>query len=105
MIECIAEKLIDAPAALVMLSGYIPSEAQNSKLTEQVAMSDYPMLDLYLQYDNRLVLANAKNRKDRANNEMKISYRQKQLYNRVTGYYPKQTLTREIIGWLKSEGW
>ena len=105
IIDSVQSKLIATPTALVMLSSYMPTIAESHKLAKQVAMSDYPVLDLYLKYDNRLVLTHTKNRKKLANNEMKVSYRQKQLSNSIAGYYPKQTLTREIIGWLKSEGW
>ena len=105
IIDSVQNKLIAAPTALVMLSSYMPTIAESHKLAKQVAMTNYPALDLYLKHDNRWVLTNTKRRKDFAKNEMKVSYRQKQLSNRITGYYPKQTLTREIIGWLKSEGW
>ena len=105
MVDMIQNLLIESPGALVMLSSYMPTEAENKQLAEQVATSDYPVLDLYLQHDHRLVLANTKNRKDRAKNEMKVFYRQRQLNNQVSGYYPKHTLTRATIGWLKSIGW
>ncbi len=105
IVDMIQNLLIEPPAALVMLSSYMPTGAENTKLAEQVAVSDYPILDLYLKHDHRLVLASTKNRKTRTKNEMKVYYRQKQLSNQTTGYYPKYSLTREIIGWLKSIGW
>lgn len=105
VVNMVQSELIEAPGALVMLSSYMPTSTENTKLTEQVAFADYPILDLYLKRDHRLVLASTKNRKDRARNEMKVYYRQKQLSNLTAGYYPKQGLTREIIGWLKSIGW
>jgi hypothetical protein len=105
VVDMIQNLLIEPPAALVMLSSYMPTGAENTKLAEQVAASDYPILDLYLKHDHRLVLASTKNRKTRTKNEMKVYYRQKQLSNQMTGYYPKYSLTREIIGWLKSIGW
>ena len=105
IVNMINKNLITPPGALVMLSSYMPTVTENIKLAEQVAITDYPILDLYLKRDHRLVRANAKIRKDRAKNEMKVYYRQKQLSNQITGYYPKHSLTREILGWLKAIGW
>jgi hypothetical protein len=105
IVNMIQNALIEPPSALVMLSSYMPIMRENKKLAEQVAISNYPILDLYLTRDHRWVLANIKNRKDLAKNEMKVYYRQKQLSNQIAGYYPKYLLTREIIGWLKSIGW
>lgn len=105
VVDMIQNLLIEPPNALVMLSSYMPTDVENTKLAEQVATSDYPILDLYLQHDHRLVLTSTKNRKARTKNEMKVFYRQKKLPNQMTGYYPKHSLTREVIGWLKSIGW
>lgn len=105
IVNMIDSELIEAPGALVMLSSYMPTKAENMKLAEQVAVTEYPILDLYLKRDHRLVLANTDNRKHRVKNEMKVYYRQKQLSNQATSYYPKSSLTREILGWLKAIGW
>lgn len=105
ILDIYQKKLVNEPSAFVMLSAYMPTPTASNKIAQQLAMTDYPVLDLYLQRDNRLVLANAKLRKDFANREMKVYYRQKQLNNRATGYYPNNTLAREIISWLSSVGW
>lgn len=105
VVDMIHSKLIDPPGALVMLSSYMPIMAENKKLAENIAVSNYPVLDLYLKRDHRFVLANTKIRKDRAINEMKVYYRQKQLTNQATGYYPKYSLSKAILGWLKAIGW
>jgi len=99
------QTLVAAPSALVMLSSYMPTLPENDKIAQQLALTDYPILDLYLQRDHRLVLASAKMRKDFAQRAMKIYYRQRQLSNQATGYYPKKTLTKAIIGWLSAMGW
>jgi hypothetical protein len=99
------QTLVAAPSALVLLSSYMPTLPENNKIAQQLALSDYPILDLYLQRDHRLALANAKMRKDFAQRAMKIYYRQRQLSNQATGYYPKQTLTKAIISWLSAMGW
>jgi hypothetical protein len=70
-----------------------------------MADTDYPILDLTLKRDHYLVHANATLRKDLAKKSMKIYFRQKQLNNQMIGYYPKGSLTKEIISWLSSMGW
>ena len=99
------QALVAAPSALVMLSSYMPTLPENDKIAQQLALSDYPILDLYLQRDHRLVMTSAKMRKDFAQRAMKIYYRQRQLSNQATGYYAKQTLTKAIISWLSAMGW
>ncbi|MGB2739058.1 MAG: DUF3530 family protein [Cognaticolwellia sp.] len=105
IVEISQQGLVSAPSAMVMLSSYMPTTPESNQIAQILAMTDYPVFDLYLQRDHPLVIANAKIRSDFAKREMKIYYRQKQLNNRTTGYYPKNTLTREIIGWLSSIGW
>lgn len=105
IVDVCQQGMVSSPSAMVMLSSYMPTLPENTKLAQQLAATDYPVFDLYLQRDHYLVVANAKVRKETAKREMKVYYRQKQLNNRTTGYYPEETLTREIIGWLSSIGW
>ena len=105
LLDIYQQALVPAPAAFVMLSSYMPTMPASDKIAQHLAETDYPILDLYLKRDHRLVLANAKIRKDAAKRELKVYYRQKQLSNQVTGYYPKNTLTTEIISWLSAIGW
>ncbi|MGB1263853.1 MAG: DUF3530 family protein [Cognaticolwellia sp.] len=105
MLDIYQQALLETPSAVVMLSSYMPTQTGNEKLAQHMAASDYPILDLYLQHDHRLVLANAKTRKASAKKAMKVYYRQRQLSNRVSGYYPKNGLTTAIISWLRALGW
>jgi len=105
LLDVYQQALVDAPSAFIMLSSYMPTLPENDKIAQQLALTDYPILDLYLKRDHRLVLANAKMRKDSARREMKIYYRQQQLSNQATGYYPKNSLTSAIINWLSAIGW
>lgn len=105
MMNMISSEQIDTPSAMVMLSGYMSTPTEDSKLAEQVGLSDLPILDLYLKRDHRLVANSAKTRKIKAKNEMKVYYRQRQLTNQMPGQYPKYSLTKTILGWLKSIGW
>lgn len=105
LLDIYQQALVDAPSAMVMLSSYMPTLPESDKLAQQLAIADYPVFDLFLKRDHHLVVANAKKRKDLAKRAMKIYYRQKQLHNQVTGYYPKNSLTKEIISWLSAIGW
>lgn len=105
LLDIYQQGLVDAPAAFVILSSYMPTQPASDKLAQQLASTDYPILDLYLKRDHYLVQANAVLRKDLAKRALKISFRQKQLNNQVIGYYPKNSLTKEIISWLSSIGW
>ena len=40
-----------------------------------------------------------------AKQELKAYYRQRQISNTVTGYYPNQALLSQINSWLKAIGW
>lgn len=105
LLDIYQQALTSAPSAFIILSSYMPTLAENDKIAQQLALTDYPILDLYLKRDHRLVLANAKMRKDSAKREMKVYYRQQQLANQATGYYPKNNLTSAIISWLSAMGW
>lgn len=105
IVDICQQGLVSSPSAMVMLSSYMPTMPESTKLAQQLAATDYPIFDLYLQHDHYLVLANTQARKNAATKEMKAYYRQKQLNNRTTGYYPETTLTREVLGWLSSIGW
>lgn len=98
------------PNALILLSSYLLSSPElidetNTAFAKKLAYSEYPILDLYLKYDNPIVLDKAAQRLATANQELKTYYRQRQINNNATGYYPEQELLTQINSWLKSIGW
>lgn len=93
------------PNALVILSGFMPTENADEQFAKDVAISTLPVLDLYLKRDHPLVAQSIKRRKQQTNKEMKTVYRQKELSNMITSYYPQEVLLKEINGWLKTIGW
>lgn len=98
------------PNAVILLSSYRQSnhklnDSANEHFAQQLALTELPILDLYLKYDNALVLTKAPQRKLIAKQEMKTYYRQRQLQNTITGYYPEKELISQINGWLKAVGW
>ncbi|SEL82171.1 Protein of unknown function [Colwellia chukchiensis] len=105
LLDIYQQGIVQPPAAMVLLSSYMPTTAASAKLSQHVAAANYPLLDLYLQRDNRLVLMQAKQRLAAAKRSMKVDYRQKQINNQITAYYPKSGLSKEILSWLSSLGW
>ena len=93
------------PSAVLMLSSYSLTKNQDQQLAKDVAETDFPVLDLYLKKDNKLVIQSARERKIFSDKTMKIFYRQKQLSNFKTGYYQEPMLLKEINGWFKTIGW
>lgn len=98
------------PNALILLSSYLTSSTElidetNTTFAETLAYSEYPVLDLYLKHDHPIVENKATQRLSKANQELKAYYRQRQINNTVTGYYPEQELLTQINSWLKSIGW
>ncbi|MBL4763840.1 MAG: DUF3530 family protein [Colwellia sp.] len=98
------------PNALILLSSYLLSSNElidetNTDFAKALAYSEYPILDLYLKYDNPIVLDKAAQRLAMAKQELKVYYRQRQINNNATGYYPEQELLVQINSWLKSIGW
>ena len=110
LVDLYSETGNQLPNALILLSSYRKSNqaltnSVNEEFARQLAFTELPVLDLYLKHDNPLVLAKAAQRKSFAQQEMKVYYRQRQLNNNVTGYYPEKELLNQINGWLKAIGW
>ena len=93
------------PMALIMLSGHLTDEKSNLQVAMNLAQIELPILDLYLTRDHPLVHSNALLRKKYVNQELKANYRQQQLRNINSSYYPQEILFKTITGWLKSIGW
>jgi hypothetical protein len=96
---------LESPSAMVMLSGYMNTAADSLSFAKTLAKSEFPVLDLFLSRDQQLATTDANIRKTQTAKELKVYYRQTQLYNNQIGYYPEKQLIRSINGWLKSIGW
>lgn len=96
---------IEKPNALILLSAYMATEAEQIQFAEQLSQTNLATLDLVLSNDHPLALANANYRNKLSKKEMKVTYRQRTLQNRRTGYYPQEQLYRQIHGWLAAIGW
>ena len=103
--ELYQQEKVPLPNALVVLSSYMLTAAENETYAKTLAQTDLPVLDISLKRDHPLAITNAKLRLAYADKEMKASYRQRILNNFGTGYYPEKSLLSEINSWLRSEGW
>ena len=99
------QEMTEQPTALVMLGAHLNDEIANLASATHLSQLDLPVLDLYLKADNRLARQNAQLRQKWVNQELKSDFRQQQIYNIQTSYYPKPALISAINGWLKSIGW
>jgi len=100
----------EAPSALILLSSYVNTNTSfingaNLSFANDIALSDYPILDLYLKYDHSLTINKAQERNAQAKKELNVYYRQRQINNYHAGIYPEQSLLTEINSWLKAIGW
>jgi len=93
------------PDVLVVLSGHLLTDEDNKNYAAALATIDVPVLDLYLTHDNINVLALAPLSRSQSKKQLKVYYRQQQLNNITTGYYPQEKLLKAINGWLKHIGW
>ena len=93
------------PNALIILSGYMFDAAANATFASALAQTPFAVLDLYLMRDHPLVLSGAEQRLSAATKAMKAYYRQRQLTNRASSYYPQARLMTAIKGWLTTIGW
>ena len=96
---------IKQPDVLVLLSAHLLTEEDNKSYAKALASIEVPVLDLYLKHDNSTVLALASLSRSQSKKQLKVYYRQRQLSNLITGYYPRQELLKAINGWLKHIGW
>ncbi len=99
------QQMSELPSAFIALSAYLNDDIANEQSAMHLAQLGLPVLDLYLKTDNRLIRQNVLLRKKLVNQELKSYFRQEQIFNSHTGYYPKASLIKEITGWLKTIGW
>ena len=93
------------PDGLVVAGPFWPQSRLNRELPLQLAQTQFPVLDLTNEWDNRWSQQTQDERRIKAVTELKIHYRQRDIvgadYNRQQYYY----LAKEIYGWLTFLGW
>ena len=105
LMDLYEQALVPPPNAFITLSAHRLTVTGNQRLAEQIAVTELPILDLVLKRDNQWIEHFALDRKKAAKRELKEIYRQRELMNFRTGYYPQEALAKEIKGWLTTIGW
>ena len=105
IMDIVQQQQLPAPNGIVLLSAHMESQSDNLKFAQIMSESDTPVLDLVLSKDNRWAEHYAPIRKQHAKKALKTFYRQRQLQNTVTGYYPEKALASAFKSWLVSTGW
>ncbi|QOL26648.1 DUF3530 family protein [Thalassotalea sp. LPB0316] len=100
-----SESKLPQPQAFIMLSAYQLTPENNQQFARQLSENDIPTLDLFLKHDNQNVAHSMLLRKQESTRNLKVEYRQYQINNFETGYYPNKALLGAIRGWLASLGW
>ncbi len=102
--QLIAEQSIPMPDAMIMLSAHMPQQDLNKQFAEAISITDFPVLDLYLNNDSAWVNTTISWRKKMARKNFKTNYRQRQL-NGSYSYQGQQVRTlKEILGFIKAVG-
>lgn len=92
------------PAALVMLSAFLPDTTLNQQFAEMVALQQVPTLDISNRQDPIQVLSQLPKRRQFANKHLKAFYRQRLLAGSAYHAENQHWLLQEINGWLLSIG-
>jgi uncharacterized protein DUF3530 len=105
LVDLYAQQKNKPTDVLVILGGHLLSEKDNKNYAKTLASIEVPVLDLYLARDSAIVSTTAKLSLTQSKKQLKVYYRQQQLDNLISGYYPANDLLKAINGWLKAIGW
>lgn len=104
LIDLIAQERITKPDALVMLSAHIPQQDLTDNFNMHVSQVEFPVLDLYRDFDNRWVTNHVMDRRKLARKSFKTNYRQRKLHYGIDYSSQRQRTFKEIYGFLTAVG-
>ena len=104
LIDLIAQERITEPDALVMLSAHIPQQDLTDSFNMQVSEAEFPVLDLYRDFDNTWVTDHVMDRRKLARKSFKTNYRQRKLFYGMDYNTQKVRTVKEIYGFLTAVG-
>lgn len=97
--------LTASPAAIVNLGAYLTDHKLNRQLlTQQVAMTPLPLLDLITALDHPHAKHTLEQRQLAARLQQNPLYRQRYLSEAYRDQSMQQWLIKEILGWLRTNG-
>ncbi|WP_254700792.1 DUF3530 family protein [Paraglaciecola mesophila] len=105
MIKMYAEEQIPSPDAFVAISAFWPQRNLNALISTYTANTPMPLLDIYSDHDNNWGLISALERKNSANKNLKLDYRQRHLTHTFNTQSDSEFVSKEIYGWLHYLGW
>lgn len=100
-----AEKSLDTPDGLVVLSPYWPDRFYNQQLPAWLAATPMPVLDVFSPWDPGWSKDTVEQRKIEAVKSLKMVYRQRELTGQKLDQQQFLRLGKEIYGWLTYLGW
>jgi hypothetical protein len=100
-----AEKTLNSPDALVVISPYWPDRKHNQRLPEWIANTPMPVLDLYSSGDNGWARKTVSRRQITAVKALKLQFRQRELLGFNMHQQYSAYIGKEIYGWISHMGW
>ena len=102
--KLIQTQAITAPDAMVMISAYLPQQDLNDEFSQQIAMTTFPVLELYRDQDANWISSQVKSRRAIARKNFKTNYRQRKLFYAFDYKNQQARTVKEIYGFLKAVG-
>ena len=100
-----ADKKLQEPQSLILLEAYLPQADQQRSLPLAIAKQQVPTLDLRQQQGNQQVAAQWQLRKQLAQQQQKLLYRQREICGLIAQVETQQRVLKEIRGWLSYQGY
>jgi hypothetical protein len=92
------------PDALIMLSAHMPQQDLNDQFAQQLSETEFPVLELFKQIDNRWVSSSIQYRRKLARKHYKTDYRQRKLNSHIAFGNNNMRTVKEIYGFLTAVG-
>jgi len=100
-----ADKKLPEPDSLILLSAYHPVAADNKRLPQWIAQLIIPTLDMKQVQDSSAIQHNWQARRQWANKERKLLYRQRDLPGDMQSPLWQEHVVKEVYGWLTYQGY
>jgi hypothetical protein len=100
-----ADKKLQEPQSLILLEAYLPEADQQRNLPLAIAKQQVPTLDLRQEKGNQQVAAQWQLRKQLAQQQQKLLYRQREISGLIAQVETQQRVLKEIRGWLSYQGY
>lgn len=100
----IEKNIVPQPDALIMIGAHMPQKELNLKFAEQVAKTEFPVLDIIFERSNHWAIAVKEWRQKMARKNFKTNYRQRELTYFFDYKDQQRRLIKEIYGFTVAVG-